>query len=220
MPWGVSPLSIGCEGEIPIGRGTALAPPGDHPAKHKSGFNEEFTLANCDHASIKLSGDQRLPLRVSRLVRARISRLTLRVLNFLLAMLAGAALPVQTGVNSTLRQTVGHPLWATIISFSVGALSAGLLLLVLRVPLPTAFPPLGWRWLGGSLGVIYIGISLLLAPRLGAASLVGTVVAGQLCASLILDHFGWLGFPQHLVSAPRVLGAVLLGAGVWLISRF
>ena len=135
-------------------------------------------------------------------------------------MLAGAALPIQTGVNSTLRQTVGHPLWATIISFSVGALSAGLLLLVLRVPAPLAVPPLGWKWIGGALGVVYIGLSLLLAPRLGAASLVGTVVAGQLAASLILDHFGWLGFPQHLVSAPRLLGAILLGAGVWLIQKF
>ena len=135
-------------------------------------------------------------------------------------MLAGAALPVQTGVNSTLRGTVGHPLWATIISFSVGALATGLLLLVLRVPAPVAVPPLGWKWLGGTLGVVYIGLSLLLAPRLGAASLVGTVVAGQLLASLILDHFGWLGFAQHLISPPRLLGALLLAVGAWLIQRF
>ncbi len=134
-------------------------------------------------------------------------------------MLAGAVLPIQTGVNSTLRGTVGHPLWATIISFSVGALSAGLLLLVLRVPAPLELPPLGWKWLGGTLGVIYVCLSLLLAPRLGAASLVATVVAGQLVASLVLDHFGWLGFPQHLVTAPRLLGAILLAGGVWLIGR-
>ena len=135
-------------------------------------------------------------------------------------MLAGAALPIQTGVNSTLRATVENPLWATVISFSVGALSVGALLLVLRVPVPANFPPLGWKWLGGSLGVIYVCLSLVLAPRLGAASLVATVVAGQLLASLILDHFGWLGFPQHLISLPRVAGALLLGAGAWLIGRF
>lgn len=146
--------------------------------------------------------------------------LLLRVLNFLLAILAGAALPVQTGVNSTLRGTVGHPLWATIISFGVGALTVGALLLILRVPVPLELPPLGWKWLGGSLGVIYVCLSLILAPRLGAASLVATVVAGQLVTSVVLDHFGWLGFPQHLVSAPRLLGAVLLGAGVWLLQKF
>ena len=142
------------------------------------------------------------------------------VLNLFLAVLAGAALPVQTGVNSTLRASVGHPLWATIISFSVGALTVGALLLILRVPAPVALPPLGWKWLGGSLGVIYVCLSLILAPRLGAASLVATVVAGQLVTSLVLDHFGWLGFPQHLVTAPRLLGAILLGAGVWLIQKF
>lgn len=142
------------------------------------------------------------------------------MLNFLLALLAGAALPVQTGVNSTLRAAVGHPLWATIISFGVGALTVGVLLLVLRVPVPLHLPPLGWKWLGGSLGVVYVCLSLMLAPRLGSTALVATVLAGQLVASLVLDHFGWLGFPQHLVSLPRLLGAVLLGAGVWLIGRY
>lgn len=142
------------------------------------------------------------------------------MLNFLLALLAGAALPIQTGVNSTLRSTVGHPLWATIISFGVGVFTVGALLLILRVPAPLTLPPPGWKWLGGSLGVIYVCLSLILAPRLGAASLVATVVAGQMVTSLVLDHFGWLGFPQHLVSPPRLLGAVLLGAGVWLIQKF
>lgn len=161
----------------------------------------------------------RLPL-VYRPVSGREKRPTLYyVINFLLAMLAGAALPVQIGVNSTLRATVGHPLWVTIISFVVGALTVALLLLLLGVPAPVELPPVGWQWLGGSLGVIYVCLSLLLAPRLGAASLVATVVAGQLAASLVLDHFGWLGFPQHLVTAPRLLGALLLGAGVWLIGR-
>ncbi len=142
------------------------------------------------------------------------------VLNFLLAMLAGAALPAQTGVNSTLRATVGHPLWATIISFSVGVLTVGALLLALRVPVPINLPPMGWKWLGGSLGVIYVCLSLVLAPRLGSASLVATVVAGQLVASLVLDHFGWLGFAQHLISLPRVVGALLLGIGAWMIGRY
>ena len=127
---------------------------------------------------------------------------------------------MQTGVNSTLRATVGHPLWATIISFSVGAFTVGALLLVMRVPAPIDLPPLGWKWLGGSLGVIYVCLSLILAPRLGSASLVATVVAGQLVTSLVLDHFGWLGFPQHGFSLPRVVGALLLGIGAWLISRF
>ena len=134
--------------------------------------------------------------------------------------MAGATLPVQTGVNSTLRGTVGHPLWATLVSFCVGALTVGVLLLILRVPAPVELPPIGWKWLGGSLGVIYVCLSLVLAPRLGSASLVATVIAGQLVAALVLDHFGWLGFAQHLISFPRVVGAVLLGIGAWMIGRY
>ena len=52
------------------------------------------------------------------------------------------------------------------------------------------------------------------------AALVGLVVAGQLVASLVLDHFGWLGFPQHTLSVPRAIGALLILAGVLLVRRY
>lgn len=38
-------------------------------------------------------------------------------------------------------------------------------------------------------------------------------------ASLLLDHFGWVGFPEHPVSALRLLGAALVILGVALIQR-
>jgi transporter family-2 protein len=37
--------------------------------------------------------------------------------------------------------------------------------------------------------------------------------------SLVLDHFGWVGFAQHPVSLPRLAGALLVVAGVALIRR-
>jgi transporter family-2 protein len=38
--------------------------------------------------------------------------------------------------------------------------------------------------------------------------------------SLVLDHFGWVGFPVHPINAWRIAGAALLLAGVGLIQRF
>ena len=46
-----------------------------------------------------------------------------------------------------------------------------------------------------------------------AATLIAALVAGQMVASLVVDHFGWIGFPVHHVSAGRVVGLVLLFAG-------
>lgn len=38
---------------------------------------------------------------------------------------------------------------------------------------------------------------MLLARELGAASLTALVVTGQLVCSVVLDHFGWVGFTEH-----------------------
>ena len=145
--------------------------------------------------------------------------LLLRVLNYLLALFAGALFPTQTGINAQLRASVGNPWWATLISFAVGTLSVGLYLLIMRVPFPSELPPPSWKWIGGALGVAYVGLALILAPRLGAGALVSTVIAGQLIASLALDQFGWLGYAQHAITFPRVAGALLVAAGAWLIGR-
>ena len=140
----------------------------------------------------------------------------------LLAVLVGLILPVQAGVNAQLRLTVGHPLMAAFISFAVGTLALGVILVMARVPLPSgrtvAMGP-AWHWIGGMLGAAYIVAAVVLAPRLGAATLIASVVMGQMLASLVLDHFGWVGFAQQPVTPARLAGAILVAAGVALIRR-
>jgi transporter family-2 protein len=55
--------------------------------------------------------------------------------------------------------------------------------------------------------------------RLGAASLLSLVVAGQMLASSVIDHFGLLGIARHPATPSRVVGALLLVAGVVLMRR-
>jgi transporter family-2 protein len=44
-------------------------------------------------------------------------------------------------------------------------------------------------------------------------------VAGQMSMALVLDHFGILGVPVHTTSPGRLLGALLVVAGVILLRR-
>ena len=141
----------------------------------------------------------------------------------LIALVAGMLLPVQTGINAELRNLVGQPILAAAIQFIVGA--AALLLVVVAMGAPV--PALGklaaapwWIWVGGLCGANYIVIAILLAPRLGAATLIAVTVAGQMLVSIVLDHFGFVGYPVHPVNAWRIVGAGLLLAGVGLIQRF
>ena len=75
----------------------------------------------------------------------------------------------------------------------------------------------GWAWTGGFFGTVYIAISIFLVPRLGAGFFVALLVAAQMVASIAFDHFGALGLSEHPIDVPRLLGAVLLIAGVVLI---
>lgn len=137
-----------------------------------------------------------------------------------LAFLAGAALSIQAAMNAVLAGGAGHPLWAAVISFSVGLIALLLVGAVARAPLPalgmvSVLP--WWAWIGGALGAVYIASSIIVIPKLGAASLVALVVAGQMLTSLALDHFGAFGLQEQGLTIWRAFGALLLIAGVVLI---
>ncbi|MEZ5565932.1 MAG: DMT family transporter [Gammaproteobacteria bacterium] len=139
-----------------------------------------------------------------------------------LAILIGAGLSVQVGLNAQLREQFGDAGLAALASFLVGTAALLVYLIVLRVTWPSvgvirAVPPV--QWTGGLLGAAYVAVAALLGPRLGSATLLSLIVGGQLLASLVLDHFGWVGFSEHAISGWRLLGAVLLIIGVVLIVR-
>lgn len=139
-----------------------------------------------------------------------------------IAMVIGGGLSVQVGLNSQLRQHLGDPALAALGNFLVGTVAIVIWLLVMRVTWPAmgtlrAVPPV--TWLGGLFGATYVAAAALLAPRLGSAPLLALLIGGQLLMSLLLDHFGWVGFTTHEMNLPRLLGAVLLVAGVVLIVR-
>jgi len=139
-----------------------------------------------------------------------------------LAFLAGFVLVPQVGFNAALRNALGHPIAAVVANFAVGTLGLALFALATRVTWPARAAIAGapaWAWLGGLLGGFYVLVATIAGPRLGAAALLALTVFGQLVASLLFDHFGWLGFPQQAISPARIAGAACLLAGVVLITR-
>jgi transporter family-2 protein len=140
----------------------------------------------------------------------------------LLALMAGAFLPLQAGVNGQLKNFLGGPAQAAFVSFGVGTLSLLAYLLVTRASIPaSAAGASWWMWvLGGLLGATYVTLIVTLTPILGVALTFGLIVAGQMGAALVFDHFGWLGYTQHPANAARLVGAALIVAGVVVIRKF
>ena len=137
------------------------------------------------------------------------------------ALGAGISVAVQQVLNGGLRTALQSPAWAGFVSYIGGLLTMIVVLVALREQIPswklvTATP--WWAWSGGILGGVFILLVILLLPPLGAATLLALVVAGQMFAAVIMDHFGVFGLAQHPVSISRLAGVVLVIAGVVLIK--
>lgn len=132
-------------------------------------------------------------------------------------------IPFQAGANAQLATWVNSPLRAAFVSFVVGTIALLVLAALVFRPYPSAHRLGGapwWVWIGGLLGAFYVVGSIVTAPRLGAATLIALVAAGQTVASLLVDQFGWVGFAERHVTPGRVAGMLLVLAGVTLVRVF
>jgi transporter family-2 protein len=139
------------------------------------------------------------------------------------ALAIGLLLPLQVGINAELAQRVSSPITAAFISFAIGTIGLMFLLSVSRVSWPNwnsvvSFP--AWLWLGGLIGAFAVFGGIISGPKIGLLSLVALVLTGQLVASLIMDHNGWLGLPIRELSLGRISGSILLLIAVVLIHKY
>jgi len=137
-----------------------------------------------------------------------------------LAIVAGMLMPVQAGINAKLADVINGAIPAAFVSFLVGTLVLGLVLAVMTqsVPVSRALPVAPWwYWVGGSMGAFFVTATVILAPRIGAGAMIALTLAGQMGASMALDNYALLGYPHIAFDGKRLLGSVLLLAGVYLI---
>jgi transporter family-2 protein len=141
-----------------------------------------------------------------------------------LAILAGIGNAIQPGPNSTLAKTLEQPFAAGLVVVTVSGTTLLLAGLVSgRFALPTyeqAAQVPWWAWFGGMLGALLILSQLFVARQIGAAAFLGILVTAGVTTSVVLDHFGWVGFQEHPATLWRVLGAGLMIAGVVLVAMF
>jgi transporter family-2 protein len=144
-----------------------------------------------------------------------------RGLAVLLGVGAGCVVGLQAPINSRLGKSVGTAQAAT-FSFLVGTVALVLIASfwngglgnighVGRAP--------WWALVGGLLGAVYVTVALVAVRTLGASGLTAVVIMGQLLVSVAIDRFGLVGVARQQIGAGRILGLVLLVAGVVLVVR-
>ena len=111
----------------------------------------------------------------------------------------------------------------SLLSFIVGLICLLVLNLVTNTSAVVNLKPatvMPWYiWLGGFLGAIFVGYITWINQQQGVALTFALVVSGQVFCSLVIDHFGLLGSAGRTITLEKILGAVLIIAGIVLIKK-
>jgi transporter family-2 protein len=139
----------------------------------------------------------------------------------LIALIAGGLIALQAPINAEVATRLGHPLTAATWSFCVGTL--GLLVLTLLFARSSTHLdalktlPLYMLIGGGLLGAIYVTVNLMLAPRIGVATIMALGIAGQLFTALLIDRLGLFEIAVRGLTVGRVGGALLVLVGALMV---
>jgi bacterial/archaeal transporter family-2 protein len=143
------------------------------------------------------------------------------ILGVIGALLTGLAIGTQSTLSSKIGTLIGSLRTGVLMNF-IGGIIAGLLFLLMVLINGKSYvkaPPLAWLLLviAGTLGIMIItGVSFSL-QRAGVAAGLATIILGQMVVSVIADSRGWGGAAPIPVTFPRILGLVLLVAGVYML---
>ncbi|MBR9829749.1 MAG: DMT family transporter [Oceanospirillales bacterium] len=137
-----------------------------------------------------------------------------------LALSAGAAIAIQAGMNARLGVVLGNTMLGTSIAFAVACLASLLVLVLQRSELPgigrVGSVPV-YLWWGGVISAFGVGLLYFLIPRMGMGPMTSFALTGQIVLAVICSHFGWFDQPVRPINGTRLVGMVVLVAGVSLI---
>lgn len=141
---------------------------------------------------------------------------------FPLIIFAGALQALGVSMNAQLRTSLANPWLASIVSFALIVPWFVLAFAISPNPLPTIEQITSMPWwapLGGIAGAVAVFMGLVFVTKIGAGTFNGILITANLITSLLIDHMGWLNMPTRPLNIWRILGGVLMAAGIALISR-
>jgi len=140
-----------------------------------------------------------------------------------LALVMGACVALQGTINTSLAAKIGtgETLLANTLVLVVGSV-----IVVFAMPWKgeagiSRFVQAPWyEYTGGVLGFLVVFLAVVLFPRLGAGLTLSLAIAAQLILAVAIDHFGFMGVPEHALTWQRLVGLGLLVGGTALVKFY
>jgi transporter family-2 protein len=140
-------------------------------------------------------------------------------IQILIPVLVGLAVSVQAQFMGQITRAAGT-LESTFVTYGTGGLVITLIMILRGGGHIGQLPGLPWHvYLAGVLGLCIVGGISSSVARIGVVATFTTIVAAQLAAGALIDHYGLFDATVRTLNVSRVAGIAMLLAGVWLIVR-
>ncbi len=145
--------------------------------------------------------------------------MTSLVLIVAVGLMGGIAIGLQAPLSSMINQRLGV-LESVFIVHLGGLLAASIPLLFMGGGKLPQWHTVPWYALAaGVLGVVVVGSTVYLVPRIGVAGTITLIITGQLMIASTIDHFGVLEVIVRHFHVQRFLGLSVVLFGVWLTLK-
>jgi len=140
------------------------------------------------------------------------------VLGFLYALIAGAAMSFQGVMNTRLGDKVGVLETNALVQLVGFVLSIIIAMVWGKGDIRQIGQAPWYTWLGGVLAPVITVTVMLAIANLSPTVAISTILLSQLTAAALIDALGWLGSQHTPFTWQKILGAVMMAAGVLLMK--
>jgi len=132
--------------------------------------------------------------------------------NTALALMSGIMIAIMVTANGMLAESTSY--WISLIIIHFAGLATAGIVLIVRKETRDIFGGIHFVYmLGGALGVFTILLNNLCVNNIGVTMTLGLALVGQIIASGIAEHFGWLGVHRKKLSFGKIPAYLLMAAG-------
>ncbi|AZB41035.1 DMT family transporter [Bacillus sp. FJAT-42376] len=140
-----------------------------------------------------------------------------KIIFYLAALLSGMALTIEGAIYGELGKVIGK-LESSFYNFAAGSILLFILVLFFgKGDLNKTFKVPKWYLLGGLFCVIYLTALIFGIPEVGVGISMIAVIAGQMMASIIIEHFGWLGSVRRRITNKRISAIIIMMIALFFI---
>ncbi|WP_210607847.1 DMT family transporter [Priestia flexa] len=136
---------------------------------------------------------------------------------YAIALAAGMALSIEGAIYSELGKVIGK-FESSFYNFFVGSII--LLIIVLffgKGEMSQSMKVPKWYLLGGLFCVIYLSVLVYAIPKVGVGIAMISAVIGQIVASMMIEHFKWLGSPRKRMTKNRIIAVTCMMIALYFI---